>query len=415
MPGRFHIRSFTRGDLKTAVVTLRQNRGRSLMTMFGIIVAVAAVIVVVGGGRGVHAQVQGQAERLGKDLVIVRPQNPQSSLFGSFGSLGPVGGANMLSKRDLSAVLTAHGVQTAVPLGIVDGKIVTDNDNQSFTGSVLATDAGFTSVLHHGVDYGSFLGADSDSDGRAVIGSAVANQLFGETVPLGRSFTFRGREFIVSGILHPFDSNPLLGDADFNDAIFIKYSVAQQLTADTTGLYEILARADGHDPVTETVRSITVKLAAVHGGSHDFSVLKQNQSLAATNSILTQLTGFSIGVAVIVLAIGGIGVMNMMFVSVSERMHEIGIRKAVGATNRQVLSQFMLEAFVLSLAGALLGGLVAYGAIWLLRLFTSFQPLMPWLTAAMAVLAAVIVGTLFGTFPAFKAARKDPIDALRNN
>jgi ABC-type antimicrobial peptide transport system permease subunit len=107
--------------------------------------------------------------------------------------------------------------------------------------------------------------------------------------------------------------------------------------------------------------------------------------------------------------------MNMMFVSVSERMHEIGIRKAVGATNRQVLSQFMLEAFVLSLAGALLGGLVAYGAIWLLRLFTSFQPLMPWLTAAMAVLAAVIVGTLFGTFPAFKAARKDPIDALRNN
>jgi ABC-type antimicrobial peptide transport system permease subunit len=292
--------------------------------------------------------------------------------------------------------------------------VKSDEPATSFKGAVVATNAGFVDVVHQKVQYGSFLSNGEGSDERAVIGADVAVSLFKETVPLGRTFEFRGKEFIVSGILDKFDSNPLLADADFNNAIFINYTVAQQLTADHVAIYQILAQVSNAAKADETARAIDNKLSAVHGGSKNYEVLQQGQSAVASDAILDLLTRFIIGAAAIALLIGGVGVMNIMLVSVTERMHEIGIRKAVGATNRQILSQFMLESTVLSAIGGLLGFIVAGVGIWLLRLFTDLQPTMPWMSASVAVLFAIGVGTIFGCFPAIKAARKDPIEALRN-
>ncbi len=409
------FRSFTRGDIKTALSIVNQNRARSVMTIVGIVIAVVAVILIVGIGDGVKRQVKGQVSRLGKDLIMVRPGTEAKGLTGGLSSLSQPNVVAGLDDRDLKAVASANGVRQTVPLSTIDGMVTIDTGESSFDGPVIATNSGFADVLRQPVKFGSFLGDDQGSDARAVIGSQVAITLFGENAPLGRSFSFRGHDFVVSGVMGQFDSNPLLGDADFNNAIFIKYSLAQDITKDHVAIYEILARAGDTTLVTQTANSIERKLRTVHGGRTTFSVLQQNQSLLATNSILDLLTRFIVGAAAITLLIGGIGIMNIMLVSVTERMHEIGIRKAVGATNRQVLQQFLLESVVLSAIGGVVGLLVAWAIIEFMVVYTDFSPAMPWIVAVSTVVAAIVIGALFGSIPALKAARKDPIEALRNS
>ena len=393
---------------------LRQNRGRSLVTIFGIVIGIVAVILIIGIGEGVRQQIQGQVNRLGRNLIMVRPADDNTGVSGSIGTLSGPSSVRGLDDRDLQAVASAQGVRQAVPLSVIDGTVVSDEHGTTFNGPIIATNAGFVDVVHQKVQYGGFLSNSEGADGRAVIGSDVAVSLFKEMVPLGRTFQFRGQEFIVSGILKKFDSNPLLGDADFNNAIFINYDVAQQLTQDHVAIYQILAQISDTAKAEQTAHAIDTKLRAVHGGSKTYAVMQQGQSVTASDAILNLLTRFIIGAAAIALLIGGVGVMNIMLVSVTERMHEIGIRKAVGATDWQILSQFLLESTVLSAIGGILGFVTAGICIWLLRLFTDLQPTMPWTSASIAVLLAIVVGTLFGCFPAIKAARKDPIEALRN-
>lgn len=415
MPKKQLFRSFTRGDIKTAVSMLRQNRARSLVTIFGIVVGVVAVIVIVGIGEGVKHQIQSQVNRLGRDLIMVRPSDGVAGISGSIGTLAGPSSVHGLDDRDLQAVAGTYGLRQAVPLSTIDGVVKNDERNTSFRGPIIATNAGFIDVVHQKVKYGGFLSNGEGASGRAVIGSEVATSFFKETVPLGRTFELRGHEFVVSGVLEQFDSNPLLGDADFNNAIFINYDVAQELTGNHVAIYQILAQVSDAAKSEQIAHTIDARLRAVHGGSNaSYAVLQQGQSVNASDAILGLLTRFIIGAAAIALLIGGVGVMNIMLVSVTERMHEIGIRKAVGATNQQILSQFLLESTVLSAIGGILGFLVAGLTIWLLRLFTDLQPTMPWVSAGIAVLLAIAVGMLFGSFPAIKAARKDPIEALRN-
>ena len=399
------FRSFTRGDIKTALSMLRQNRARSLVTIFGIVIGIVAVIVIIGIGEGVKQQIQGQVNRLGRNLIMIRPAEDNTGISGSIGTLSGPSSVRGLDDRDLQAVASASGVRQAVPLSVIDGTVLSDEPDTAFDGPIIATNAGFIDIVHQQVKYGGFLSNNEGAEGRAVIGSDVAVPLFKENVPLGRTFQFRGHEFVVSGVLEKFDSNPLLGDADFNNAIFINYSVAQQMTKNHVAIYQILAQIGDGAEAGQTARTIDTKLRAVHGGSKNYAVLQQGQSVTASDAILDLLTRFIIGAASIALLIGGVGVMNIMLVSVTERMHEIGIRKAVGATNWQILSQFLLESTVLSAIGGILGFITAGICIWLLRLFTDLQPTMPWMSAGMAVVLAIVVGALFGCFPAIKAAR----------
>lgn len=408
------FRSFTRGDIKTAWSIIRQNRGRSVMTIVGIVVAVVAVILILGVGEGVKQAVKGQVNKLGKDLIMVRPGTSHDGLSGGLGSLTRPNVVAGLDQRDLQAVAAAPGVKAAVPLSTIDGVVAIDGHNSNFHGSVIATNDQFANVLRQKVRYGGFLGNDDGSDGRVVLGWNVAVSLFGEQAPLGHNLSFRGRDFVVSGVMAQFDSNPLLGDADFNNAIFIKYDVAQQITDNHAAIYEILAQASDSTTVGRTADNIQRQLRVVHGGQQDFTVLRQGQSLQATNSILSLLTGFIFGAAAITLVIGGIGIMNIMLVSVTERMHEIGIRKAVGATNRQILQQFLLESVVLSAFGGIIGFVLGVVIILLVDVYGSFHPVIPWAAGVATVFIAIAVGAIFGTFPALKAARKDPIEALRN-
>jgi putative ABC transport system permease protein len=408
------MKSYTKGTISSAFKTIRANKARSLTTMLGIIIGVVSAIIVVGIGQGARVQVGDQINRLGKDLIVVTPGQSatRSGLFGSLGALkAPPIGAN-LTAADVRVAGQASGVKAVVPLSVVDGTVQSDGGH--FSGQVVGTSSQFASVVHQGVAFGGFFSPDPSDIDMAVIGQNVAAELFGENVPLGRAFTFRGHSFIVTGIFKPFDAAPLSSQVDFNNAIFIPYQTAQGLTGNSASIYQIIVQPEDVKRVDTTIRDLTSKLTRSHGGQHNFTVLKQDQSLGVTNSILSLLSAMVLAAAATSLIVGGVGIMNIMLVSIAERLHEIGIRKAVGATNRQILIQFMSEALILSIAGWVIGTLVAIGLIYLVKLFSTLEPVIPWAMVLVSLVGTLAVGTLFGSIPAIKAARKDPIEALRS-
>ncbi|HSW37046.1 MAG TPA: ABC transporter permease [Candidatus Saccharimonadales bacterium] len=407
------MKALTRGHVKTAIATLRANRGRSLLTMLGVVIGVASVVTVVSIGQGVKQQVNGQIKRLGPDVIKIQPlqigsgqTNSGLSLLSSFSVTAP------LTNKDYSAVASARGIDVVAPLSLAAG--TPKGDNSDKTGVVIGTNENLAKIINQKLAYGVFFSADENDTSVAVLGHHAAQALFDENVPLGRSVNFRGEEFTVRGILDEVDYTPLFNGVNFNDAIFIPYKVAQQLTKNNTPIYEILTKPRQGHSVTQTAASIKQQLLDIHDGQADFMVLTAAQAQAATNKILDLLAKLISGVAAISLLVGGIGIMNVMLVSVTERMQEVGIRKAVGATNSQILKQFMTEAAVLSLAGGLLGILASLVVNLVLRVLTDLQPVFSWQIMTLAAGVAIFVGIIFGSVPALKAARKDPIDALRN-
>ncbi|HVV66525.1 MAG TPA: ABC transporter permease [Candidatus Saccharimonadales bacterium] len=408
--------SLTRGHVKTGLDTVRNAKLHSFWTMFGVIVGVASVITILAIGTGVSRQVSGQIHHLGKDTITIRPTqiHPGSGQGNSNVSLvSDLGFGASLRPRDITTVAGVKGVGASAPLTIVTGKVSGDNGNYD-EGFVIGTSSDLSSLLNQSVAYGSFLTPGDDGSNAAVLGQRAAEALFNEDVPLGRSFTFHGQRFVVRGIFNNFTSTPLSQETDFNRAIFIPNDVAEGLTNNAAPTYEIIARPSNPSQTSQVAAAIKNALDSSHGGVSNIAVLQGNQNLATNQNILDLLTRLIAGVAAISLLVGGVGIMNVMMVSVAERTHEIGIRKAVGATNRQILGQFITEAAALSLGGALIGIVLAFAIELALRVFTTLQPVITWQAVVLAAGFSLFAGILFGTVPALKAARRDPIEALRS-
>lgn len=383
--------------------------------MLGIIIGVTSVITVVGIGEGIKHQIGGQIHHLGSDLITVRP----SQLHGSTGiknnGVNLLSGLNIsgtLTGKDIAGVARTKGVAASAPITITTGSAKSDTQTYN-EGFVIGTTPELAGLLNQSVAYGSFLTTDDIGTNSAVIGEHASQKLFDEDIPLGRSFMFHGREFVVRGIFDGFNTTPLSEQADFNNAIFIPNDVAETISGNTAPTYEILARAANKKQTATVAKDITATLGRIHGNQDSFTVMQGSQNVSSSDGILDLLTRLIAGVAAISLLVGGIGIMNVMLVSVAERTHEIGIRKAIGATNRQILSQFMIEATVLSLTGGLLGIILSFLIDVVLRVSTNIQPAISWQVVAIATGVSLLVGVIFGSVPALKAARKDPIEALR--
>lgn len=406
-----------RGDARGAIRSLRRNKARSAVTMLGVVIGVSAVTIAVGIGDGVKMQIDAQTRRLGSDLITIRPGRLLGTGSSRLSSTGPLAGAAIggsLVTNDITVVQKAPGIAKAVPLSVVNAGMVT-GDTAPSDALVIGTEPQLPGILRQSLAYGTFFGDDELSGDKVVLGARAADRLFSENVPLGQTLTILGHQFVVVGILDAFQTTPLSLDADFNDAVFIPYTSARQITNDDSPLYEILARPADAQRTDTVVGGLRQALLTSHGGQSDFTVLKQTQTLAVAGSILGMLTALIAGVAAIALLVGGVGIMNVMLVSVTERMHEIGIRKAIGATSRQILSQFVTEAAVLSMAGGLIGVILAALIEVAVGLLTSLKPVVAWQAAVVAFLVSVCIGVIFGSIPAAKAARKQPIEALRSD
>ncbi|HSX44632.1 MAG TPA: ABC transporter permease [Candidatus Saccharimonadales bacterium] len=398
-----------------ALSSIRGSKWRSVLTMMGIIIGVVSVVTTVSLGEGVRQQIAGQIKHVGQDLITIRAgKTINRDNHGNITSvnLPATFATTALSEGDYYIVKSVPGVKLVSPFDLVNGTVTVDGRTFN-NGLVIATSEAVPELLNQRVEFGAFFSPSDANQYVAVIGQTVARELFHENVPLGKMFQMRGQNFVVGGIFERFDNSPLAPNSDYNSAIFIPYATGKHLTLDQTQIYQILVKPNDPKQTNQTASAITAALASNHGNQTDFTVLKQSETLAVANKVFDLLTSLIAGIAAISLIVGGIGIMNIMFVSVTERTREIGVRKAVGATNRQLLNQFMIEAAVISVVGGILGVLVSILVDFLIRIFTNLQPIITVPIMFIAVGMALMIGVLFGIAPAVKASRKDPIEALR--
>jgi putative ABC transport system permease protein len=406
--------SWRKGNVRLAVAQLKSSKVRSLLTMLGIVIGVMAVCSVVCIGQGIKQQISSQIEHFGDDILTIRPGTPSAGLSPTSLLAGnglPSAASSLLTAEDLKTVTGTPGVKFAVPLGIATGSATGDRTVRSPL--IIATGADLPTAINQPVAQGGFFDITANNH-TVVLGQTMARQLFDDDMPLGQTLTYRGQQFIVTGIFGEFNSAPFSLSANFNDAIFMPYTSAQTLSGGQLALYQILVKAAPGVAPAELAQRLDTRLAHIHGDAEVASVLTAEQSSQGSGQIIHLLTVLVVGVALIAMLVGGVGIMDVLLVSVTERMHEIGLRKAVGATNRQILRQFMAEALVLSSTGAFIGVVFSMALVGLLRAYTNLEPVLVWQVFVLGFVVAVVIGLIFGTAPALKAARKDPIEALRH-
>lgn len=403
-----------RGNFRMAWASIKSTKWRSGFTMFGVIVAVVPVLTILGIGEGVKRQIGEQVGSLGADLITIRPGNLASDddPLKQFNSLSGYSTGGILTKKDVGAVSSVPTVDKVAPLSLVPGT-VSVNDDTSAEGIVVASNQYLPDLLQVSVQHGDFFKDKEYGRYVAVVGRGAAETLFGEGVPLGRAFDFRDQTFVVRGVLERSDTTPLSFSRDLNNAVIIPTQIATELMAQDPPIYEMLATPKEGATAEATVKSINDAMLKSRGGEQDFSVVTQAENLRVANRILTLLTAMVTAVAGIALIVSGIGIMNIMLVSVTERMHEIGVRKAIGATKRQILGQFLAESVILSTTGGVIGVGIALVLQYVIRIGTEVEPVITWEAVLLVLGVSWLVGVIFGSIPAIKAAKKDPIDALR--
>jgi len=377
------------GNFKMAYDSVRSHKGRSALTMLGIIIGVAAAVLVVCAGQGVKNEIAGRLNGFGRDVM----------------SIQPTGNAPYLTGQDVSIVQKTGGVEEVVPLAHVSGNA--RGDHMVSDPMVIATTTGFPDMVNQPFMYGGFFDDDTPS---VVLGANLARKLYTNTDPSGQTLTWRGQNLVVAGVYSNFNAPPFSLESDFDNSMFVSYDLTQKMSGDSLSVYEILARAGN---LAEAAAKVHTNLVLAHGGADDVEVSSALSTADQSDDTIHLITMLVMVAALVALVVGGVGVMNVMLVSVTERMHEIGVRKAIGATNQQIMRQFTAEAFVLSTVGSVVGLILACAGVGLMRLYSSIQAVIVWQVLVVAPVVAIVVGVFFGSIPAVKAAHKDPIDALR--
>ena len=403
-------------SMRIALRALRVNRLRSALTMLGIIIGVAAVIAMVAVGSGATARIQEQIESIGSNLVIVLPGTITSSGI----RLGS-GARATLTEDDAKAIAAECPAVAVVAPTVRGGAQVVSGENNWAT-VIQGTTPEYLTIRDLSVAEGhAFTDQDVDSAAKvALIGQTVAQNLFGDLDPVSQSIRIKGAPFTVVGLLDPKGQSPSGQDQD--DVILIPISTAKQKVlgsnaANVNSVGALLVQASGPQQMDEAQREMEALLRQRHhiqpGQDDDFTVRNLSELFAAQESSSRVMSILLGAIASVSLIVGGIGIMNIMLVSVTERTREIGLRLAVGAKTHDILSQFLVEAVTLSVLGGVVGILIGMGASALISYFAKWSTLVSPTAIALAFLFSGLVGVFFGYYPARKAALLDPIDALR--
>ena len=401
--------------VRVAIRSLAANKLRSGLTMLGMVIGVAAVIALVAAGAGTQAQVTEQFESLGSNLLSI-----SSGAVSFRGVSRGATSAQTLTNDDVEAIARlATSLSAIAPQYSISAQVVYGNKNTQTT--VLGVTPDYLTVRNYQVARGRFIDSlDLTNQAKvAVLGATVAEDLFGETLvdPLGKTIKINRQNYQIVGLLA---SKGAGGFQNLDDQVFIPLGTAQIKFggAGTTSLQSINVQVVSADKMDWAKAELAAILRARHGLAasqpDDFTVSDQTQMVETVVEVTQTFTVLLSSIAAISLVVGGIGVMNIMLVSVTERTREIGIRKAVGAKRRDILAQFLAEAVVLSLLGGVVGILAGYGAAQVVTpLLGGTRALVTPGSVVMGLSVSIGMGLFFGTYPASRAASLHPIEALR--
>ena len=386
--------------IRVALDALRANRLRSLLTMLGVIIGVAAVVVLVAIGSGAKEEVEAQVEGLGSNIIFVFPGSVE---FGSAPSI------SRLQLEDVDYLERVVGNPESVTATVSSGESVSVGSTEVFS-TISGTNENLPNVFTRQVARGEYLTAtDVDTRRRvAVLGSGVADDLFGDIEPLGRQVTVAGVRFRVIGV---FEEAGSAFGVSRDDEVHIPITTAQQLFG-VDRVDAMAVKAPTIDDVDPVRREVLTALREKYP-DEEFSAVTQSQILGTLGEILGLLTLVLAAIAAISLLVGGVGVSNIMLVSVRERTREIGLRKALGARRRDITLQFLIEAVLLTTVGGVIGMALGIGVSLLANAVSPLPALIAWWSPVLAFSVSVAVGVFFGVMPARRAGKLEPVDALR--
>ncbi len=390
---------------------LKANKLRAFLTMLGIIIGVGAVIAMVSIGMGVRQKVETSIAGLGSNLIIVMPGATTPS-----GVRLAAGSSTTLTNADARAIgREIAGVSAVAPSVQRSYQLV--YGNQNWTTNILGTTPEYLDVRNFAVAAGTcFTNQDIDTRARvAVIGKTVADNLFGDVSPLGQTMRINKAPFRVIGVLEAKGQSSMGQDQD--DIVIVPLTTAQERLLGVTWLQNINVQADNPEVIDKVQEDITVLLRARHrlqsGVPDNFTVRNLAAVMATAQETTGTITLLLGNIAAISLVVGGIGIMNIMLVSVTERTREIGIRKALGATFNNILLQFLIEAIVIGVTGGFIGIGLGLAGSYAISYFAGWNTVVSPLSIIIAFVFSVMIGLFFGLYPARKAALLDPIEALR--
>lgn len=403
---------------RTGVDAIRTHRLRSGLTVLGILIGIAAVVLTVGLGVGAQDKVGSQISSLGSNLLIVSPGSSTSST----GVRGGFGSASTLTVADAAALASktsAPDIEGVAPVKQSSMSVL--NGSANWTTTVVGTTPSWLSVRNRSISAGRFITTTDDAQSAAVtvLAADTATELFGRRSPVGQSVTINNIPFTVVGVLDSAGSD---SSNNLDDQAIVPMSTgASRLFGGTTrtSVSSIYIRGHSASTLSAAYQEATSLLLNQHGitdsSSADFTITTQESLLSTATSVSRTLTALLAGIAALSLLVGGIGVMNIMLVSVTERTREIGLRKALGAPPAAIRRQFLIEASLLSLAGGAIGALLGISGALVLPQFIDNPVAIVWWAVLGSLAVAVAIGVAFGVYPASRAARLAPIDALRSD
>lgn len=387
--------------------SITSNKMRSLLTMLGIIIGVAAVIALMSIGYGVQSKIESNISSLGSNTITITPGTGRKP-----GVRPAAGSMQTLTYKDYLAVRNLPNIKYAAPLVSTSYLVVSGNKN--WTTRIYGCTEDYATLSSLDVQEGRFW-TEKEYNARSrvcVIGETVATGLFGNESPIGQKVRINGDPFTVIGLL----SEKGYSFMDQDDRILIPFTTVQERMLHITYVNNIVISADNPDDLTQIESDVTNLLRTRHriqtGKEDDFSIQNSQDLMETMKSTTQTLTVFLGSIAAISLLVGGIGIMNIMLVSVTERTKEIGIRKALGATYSMIVIQFLIESVMVSIAGGIIGVILGIGISKLIPMVSSLDTVLSITPMIGSFLFSVFIGLVFGLYPAQKAAKLNPIDAL---
>lgn len=398
--------------IQNAFQSLRSSRVRSALTMLGVTIGVASVTAILALSGGASKIISDQVDSLSGNIAVIRPgvsTNPLINLTQARPSHDYA--TSTLTEADILYIKNTPHIKSVAPLMALSGTIKADSIAPSDS-LVVATTPSLAEISDLKLREGQFLDKDINQDA-VVVGTQLSINIFGTESSIGRILTIRGQTFTVVGIIKRLDNPINYNSIDFDNAAIINLAAGKKLNQNVAQIQQIDIKADSITNLGQAIVSISKAILASHGGENDFSILTGDQISQPTSQLFYMIAAVTTAIAAISLLVGGIGIMNIMLVTVAERTREIGIRKALGASNADISWQFLIESLAISISGGIAGYICGYlVAFGVSTSFLTFDPIINWQIAAAASFISIFMGTLFGAYPAIRAARKDPIQSL---